>query len=290
MLSTLVVLLFNGIAYGVLIFLMASGLSITLGLMGFANLAHVIFAMLGGYLFVSVTTKLELSFFAALAAATAGTAVFGGLMERVIFRRFYMAPELDQVLLTIALILMATGLATYIWGSQLQPVLVPAALSGLVEILGIGLSAYRMMLIVSGGLVAAGLLAAIRYTRFGSMVRAAVDNRRMATSCGINVDLLFFLTFTLGSGLAGLGGALSINLLGLDPMFGLRYLSYLMFVVVIGGLGSIVGTLSAAVLLGVADVFCKYLVPEYGGFAIYALTAACLLFRPHGIIERRGAA
>jgi len=277
---------FAGIAYGVLLFLMAAGLSVTMGLMRFANLAHAAFAMLGGYIAVTLMNAYNWPFLATLPVAAIGTALFAGIIERVVFRRLYRSPQLDQVMLTVGLLFMAVATATFVWGPSQQPVRMPPYLSGQVALGFLSLNVYRLFLILAGGLVIWGLIWAVERTSFGAKVRAAVDNRRVTASCGINVDRLFMVAFFIGSSLAGLGGALSINLLGIDPNFAQSLLAFVLIVVVIGGEGSMRGTLFAALLLGIADVVGKYYVPQAGAFIIYALTVAVLFFRPQGLLAR----
>jgi branched-chain amino acid transport system permease protein len=284
--ESLVSVLFNGIAYGVLLFLMAGGLSITMGLMNFANLAHGSLAMLGGYVTV-MAMRAGWSFPAALLAAALASAVAGFVLERGLLRYQYRKPELDQVLMTIGIVSMTIAGATFVWGSGQQPVEMPAYLQGQIRVGDMEFNTYRVFLIAVGGVLSAALVLGIEKTNFGAKVRAAVDNRRMTLSCGIDVDKLFALAFLIGSALAGIGGALSINLLGLDPNFPIKYLVYLLFVVVVGGLASIRGTLLAALLLGICDVGGKYYLPQVGAFILYAVTVVVLLIRPQGLMGRR---
>jgi branched-chain amino acid transport system permease protein len=277
---------FAGIAYGVLLFLMAAGLSVTMGLMRFANLAHAAFAMLGGYIAVMLMNSYGWPFLATLPVAAFGTALFAAIIERVVFRRLYRSAQLDQVMLTVGLLFMAVAAATFIWGPSQQPVRMPPYLSGNVTLGFLSLNVYRLFLILAGGLVIWGLIWAVERTSFGAKVRAAVDNRRVTMSCGIDVDRLFMIAFFIGSSLAGLGGALSINLLGIDPNFAQSLLAFVLIVVVIGGEGSMRGTLFAALLLGIADVVGKYYVPQAGAFIIYAVTVAVLYVRPQGLLIR----
>ncbi|HCN70695.1 MAG TPA: branched-chain amino acid ABC transporter permease [Pusillimonas sp.] len=286
MVDSLSTLLFNGISYGVLLFLMSVGLSVTMGLMRFANMAHVVFAMLGGYVTVTLLEHTDLSFYMAVVLAAFAAGLGGAVAERIVFRHFYKASELRQVLMSISIIFMSIGVVTYFWGSSQQSVTVPDELIGMRHWMGISVNAYRLLLIAVGALLMSGLLVGLKRTRFGAMLRAAVDNRRMTISCGVDVDRLFFWAFTMGCVLAGLGGALSVNLLGLDPTFGLRYLAYILFVVVVGGMGSIGGSLLAALLIGLVDVSFKYYWPEVGGFVIYIAVALCLILRPDGLLKK----
>ncbi|PWC37733.1 branched-chain amino acid ABC transporter permease [Azospirillum sp. TSO35-2] len=279
--------LFNGLAYGMLLFVISVGLSVTMGLMGFANLAHGAFAMLGGYVATTLMNKAGVPFLLTLPIAFVAVAAVSVVLERVLYRRLYRAGELDQVLLTIGLVFMAVAGATYVWGPGQQPVRMPDYLTGQWTVAGIDIGVYRLFMILVGIAVTAALVLGIERTRFGAMIRAAVDNPRMAQGCGINVNRVFSLTFMAGSGLAGLGGAVGINLIGLDPGFPVKFMVYFLIVVAVGGLGSIKGSLIAALLLGVFDVGGKYYVPEVGAFIIYAVMVSLLLWRPAGLFGRR---
>ena len=279
--------LFDGVAYGSLLFLMSLGLSVTMGLMSFVNLAHGAFAMMGGFLCVALMGRWGVPFLATLPLVFVVIAAAGAALERLLYRRLYGAGALDQVLFTIGLTFMAGAAATWIWGPSQQPVALPASLHRQVQVLGIDLGAYRLFLVGFVVVVTAALGLLVTRTRFGAQLRAAVDNRQAAEGVGVNVGRLFTVTFALGSGLAGLGGALSIDVLGLDPTFALKYLVYFLLVVVVGGAGSFKGSLAAAVLLGVADVAGKYYVPQLGGFIIYAAMILLLVLFPAGLHGRR---
>src|SRR5262245_35203525 len=244
-----------------LLFLLSVGLSVTLGLMNFVNLAHGSFAMLGGYVTVTLTQRFGWPFLATLPAAFLAAAAASVVLERVLYRRLYRASELDQCLLTIGIAFVSVATAAYLYGTVQQPIELPAYLRGSLSLVGISVGAYRLFLIVSAALITLLLVAALDYTRFGAKVRAAVDNQRMARSLGIDVEGAFALTFALGSGLAGLGGALAIEIVGLDPAFAFTYLVYVLIVVSVGGLGSLGGSFAAATLLGMSDVAGKYYVP-----------------------------
>ncbi|HEY4072139.1 MAG TPA: branched-chain amino acid ABC transporter permease [Herbaspirillum sp.] len=291
MLINLIGVLFDGIAYGSLLFLISVGLSVTMGLMNFINLAHGAFAMLGGYVCVMLLSRLGLPFLAALPLAFIAAAIVGAVLERLLYRRLYQASPLDQVLFSMGMTFMAVAAATWIFGPSQQPVELPAWLRGQVSLawLGVNLSlgAYRLFLIVIVVLITAALGLLIGRTRFGAQIRAAVDNRQAAAGLGINVGRVFSLTFALGSGLAGLGGGLGIDVLGLDPTFPIKYMVYFLLVVVVGGAGTIRGPLIAALILGVADVTGKYYVPGVGAFVIYALMVLLLILFPAGLAGRR---
>jgi branched-chain amino acid transport system permease protein len=287
MLGNLIGVLFDGVAYGSLLFIISIGLSVTMGLMNFVNLAHGAFAMLGGYACVIAMTRLGLPFLASLPVAFAVSAAAGIVLERLLYRRLYRATHLDQVLFSIGLIFMAIAGATWIFGSQQQPVRLPEFLRGQVHALGLDFGAYRLFLIVLVVAITLALTWLIERTRFGAEVRASVDNQQAAAGLGINVDRVFSLTFALGSGLAGLGGGLGIDVLGLDPTFPLKYMVYFLLVVAVGGAGTIKGPLFAALILGVFDVAGKYYIPQLGSFVIYVVMVAMLLLFPRGLVGRR---
>jgi branched-chain amino acid transport system permease protein len=279
--------LFDGVAYGMLLFLMSVGLSVTLGMMNFVNLAHCSFAMLGGYVTVTLINWLGWPFFATLPAAFIAAAAASIVLERLFFRRFYNSGDLPQCLLTIGIVFVSIAGAAYIYGTDQQSVHLPPYLLGSITFMGVGFAAYRLFLIATALLITVVLFVALETTRFGAQVRAAVNNQRMARGLGINVDGLFAVTFALGSGLAGLGGALAIEMLGLDPSFALTYVIYVLIVVSVGGLGSIAGTLAAAMLLGVSDIAGKYYVPALGSFLIYLVMLVMIMWRPSGLFRRR---
>ncbi|MGO4198293.1 branched-chain amino acid ABC transporter permease [Rhizobium sp. YAF28] len=281
-------ILFDGIAYGMLLFVLACGLSVTLGLMNFVNLAHGAFAMAGGYVTVIMMNSYGTSFYWCLPAAFIVTALAGIVLERLLYRRLYSASHLDQVLFSIGLVFMAIAAIDYFMGGQQQLINLPPELSGRFDFLGIDIGRYRLFIIVICAVLTVALQLALTRTRFGSQLRAAVDDGRVARGMGINVSVIFALTFALGSGLAGLGGALGTELLGLDPNFPLKYLIYFMIVVTVGGTSSITGPFIAALLLGVADVAGKYYVPQLGAFIIYAVMILVLILRPHGLFSREG--
>ena len=278
--------LFNGVAYGMLLFIMSVGLSVTLGMMNFVNLAQASFSMLGGYVMVLVTQRYGLPFLLSLPVAFVVVGSLSIVVERLIFRHFYGTDDLTQVLLTIGLVFMSIAVASYFFGGTYQRIDMPGWLTGQREVLGLTLERYRIFIVFSGAILSFILIFGLERTRFGGMVRACVDNRRAANGCGLNTELIFAVTFAVGGGLAGLGGALSANLLGLDPNFPLRYLVYVLIIVSVGGMGTIGGTLIAGLALGVADVAGKYYFPDVGGFVIYAITILVMLWRPRGLLGR----
>jgi branched-chain amino acid transport system permease protein len=287
MIGNFIGVLFDGIAYGSLLFLISVGLSVTMGMMNFINLAHGAFAMVGGYVCVTLLGKMGLPFLATLPLAFIVAAVIGLVLERTLYRQLYQATHLDQVLFSIGLTFMSVAAATFLFGPTQQPVNLPDWLRGQVHVLGIDLGSYRLFLIGVVVLVTLGLYLLIERTRFGAQIRASVDNQTAAKGLGINVSRVFSLTFALGSGLAGLGGGLGIDVLGLDPSFPVKYMVYFLLVVAVGGAGSIKGPLIAALILGVFDVAGKYYVPEVGAFVIYTLMVVLLILFPFGLVRRK---
>ncbi|HYF43314.1 MAG TPA: branched-chain amino acid ABC transporter permease [Ramlibacter sp.] len=286
-------ILFDGIAYGMLLFILAIGLAVTMGLMNFINLAHGAFAMAGGYILVLLMQRWDLPFLACLPIAFAGSALLGAVLERTLYRPLYHKPHLDQVLFSIGLTFMAVAATDYFMGSTQQIVQLPQWLRGRTEVgegaWTLGMGHYRLFIIAVCAALTVGLQYVLSRTRFGSRLRAAVDDQRVAAGLGINVNLVFLTTFAFGSGLAGLGGALGAEVLGLDPTFPLKFMIYFLIVVAVGGTSSITGPLLAALLLGIADVAGKYYIPKMGAFIVYALMIAILIWRPQGLFVRTGA-
>jgi len=281
-------ILFDGISTGMLLFVLAVGLSVTLGLMNFVNLAHGAFAMLGGYVTVIAMQRFGVPFLATLPLAFLIAAVVGVILERTLYVRLYGRPHLDQVLFSIGLVFMAIAAASWAMGSSPQNIRLPEELKGRFDLWGVGIGRYRLFLTVVCGVLAVALQLVLSKTRFGSRLRAAVDDARVARGLGIDVQTVFALTFAVGSGLAGLGGALGAEILGLDPGFPVKYMIFFLIVVTVGGSSSIVGPFLAALMLGIADVGGKYFVPEIGSFVIYALMIAVLIVRPNGLFARPG--
>jgi len=280
-------ILFDGIAYGMLLFVLASGLSVTLGLMNFINLAHGVFAMVGGYVTALLMERAGAPFLATLPAAFIVPAILGVVLERTLYRRLYGASPLDQVLFTIGLVLMAMPIADFLLGDEARQVDVPAWLSGSLTFHGVGVSRYRLFIIVVCGAIAAALQLFLVRTRFGAQLRAAVDDARVANGLGIDVDRIFAIAFAVGSGLAGLGGALAADVVGgIDPAFPVKFLVTFLIVVTIGGSSGILGALFGALLLGVLDVAGKYYIPSIGAFIIYGVMVVTLILRPQGLFAR----
>jgi branched-chain amino acid transport system permease protein len=283
---SMLTILFDGIAYGMLLFVLACGLSVTLGLMNFVNLAHGAFAMAGGYITVVLVNRLGVPFFASLPLAFVASALIGLILERTLYVHVYTRSHLDQVLFTIGLVFMAVAAVDYVMGSQQQFVAIPSYLQGQINVLGVGVGRYRLLIIAICGALTLILQLILSRTRFGSRLRAAVDDPRVARGLGINVTGVFSITFAVGSGLAGLGGALGAEILGLDPIFPLKYMIYFLIVVTVGGTSSLTGPFLASLLLGIGDVAGKYYVPKLGAFVIYTIMIVVLIWRPHGLFTR----
>jgi len=285
----LISILLGGLASGMVLFIVSVGLSVTMGLMGFVNLAHGGFAMLGGYAIVLAMRHWGLPFPAALALGFAAVAALSVVLERALYARLYRASELDQVLFTIGLVFVMIATVTLAVGPESQRVVLPPWLDGQTDLGFIRYRTYSLALIACGTLLMLALWLGFERTRIGARIRAAVDNRRMAQSLGVDVGRLFTITFALGSGLAAVGGGLGAEILGLDPQYPLRYLAYFLIVVAVGGLGRVTGVFFAALLIGVLDFVLKIYFPKGGTMFIYALTLAFLLARPQGIFGKRGA-
>jgi len=284
----MVTVIFDGVAYGMLLFVLACGLAVTLGLMNFVNLAHGAFAMAGGYVTVVLVNRSGVPFFAALPLVFIVTALAGAVLERTLYVHVYAKSHLEQVLFTIGLVFMSVAAVDYVMGSSPQTVRIPPMLQGQIDLFGLSVGRYRLLIIVICGLLTVGLQLVLARTRFGSRLRAAVDDARVASGLGINVGRVFAVSFAAGSGLAGLGGALGVEIFGLDPSFPLKFMIYFLIVVTVGGTSSITGPFVASILLGIGDVAGKYYVPQFGAFVIYTLMIVILLWRPQGLFARSG--
>jgi branched-chain amino acid transport system permease protein len=282
-------ILFDGIAYGMLLFVLACGLSVTLGLMNFVNLAHGSFAMAGGYITVVLVNRMGVPFLLGLPLAFLFSAALGALLERTLYVHVYAKSHLDQVLFTIGLVFMSVAAVDYTMGSSQQFIVIPSALQGQIDVFGVGVGRYRLLIIGICAMLTIALQLILVRTRFGSRLRASVDDQRVARGLGINVGVVFGLTFAVGSGLAGLGGALGAEILGLDPVFPLKYMIYFLIVVTVGGTSSITGPFLASILLGIGDVAGKYYVPQVGAFVIYTIMIVVLIWRPQGLFARQSA-
>jgi branched-chain amino acid transport system permease protein len=271
----------NGVAFGMLLFLLASGLSLIFGTMRVLNLAHGSFYLVGGYVALTVSRKTGSFLFAVLAAA-AVVAILGILIERVLLPAVR-HDELAQVLLTFGLLLIGSDLALLIWGGKPEFIAKPAAFAETWQLGRFAIPSYRLLLIVVGLAVAAGLWFLIERTRLGAMLRAAVDDMDMARALGVRAGVVYTTVFGLGAFLAGLGGVLGGPITGAYPGIDLEVLVLAFVVVIIGGLGSLGGTLAAALVVGLVDTFGKVLIPELALFTLFGLMALVLAFRPQGL-------
>jgi branched-chain amino acid transport system permease protein len=285
-------ILFDGVAYGMLLFILAIGLSVTMGLMNFINLAHGAFAMTGGYVTVIFMRDYNVPFLWCVVLAFFVAAVLGAVLERLLYRAMYTKPPLDQVLFSIGLAFVAVTITDYSVGSSEQVIQLPGWLNGRSQFqiggMTLAMGHYRILIIAVCVVLALGLQFVLSRTRFGSRLRASVDDQRVADGLGVNVNLIFFATFAFGSGLAGLGGALGAEVLGLDPTFPFKFMIYFLIVVAMGGTSSLTGPLLASLMLGVADVAGKYYVPKLGSFIVYIVMIVILLWRPQGLFAGRG--
>lgn len=282
-------LLFDGLAFGMILFLISIGMSITMGVMRVVNLAHCSFAMAGGYMTFMLVTQAQLPFAAAVPLAVIGTMLLGAVLERTVYSWIYAQTELGQVLMTIGLTFVMIATANALFGSTIQDIPVPGALRGTYQLGAVGLPVYRLFLIAVSCLCALAIWYALERTQVGAKLRAAVDNARMAGCIGMNVKAFFAVTFAIGCGFAGLGGALGADMFPLEPFYALNYLVLVLIVVSVGGLGSIKGTLIAALVLGMIDTMGRYFLPGAGGLVIYLATLVLLLVRPQGLFGRQTA-
>ena len=279
-------MLLGGLAAGMVLFIVSVGLSVTMGLMGFVNLAHGGFAMIGGYVVVLLMNRLGVPFLPALLIGFLVVAMVSVVFERLLYSRLYRAPELDQVLFTIGLVFVMIAGVTLVVGPETQPLNLPSWMQGQINLGFISYRTYSIVLIVVGVIIMLGLWLGFERTRMGAQIRAAVDNRRMAESLGINITRLFTITFAFGSGMAALGGGLGAEFLGLDPQYPLKYLVVFLIVVAVGGLGRVTGVFYAALIIGVVDFTLKKYIPQGGTVFIYAMTILLLLWRPQGLFGR----
>lgn len=286
MIAGLVAQLLNGVQYGLLLFLISSGLTLIFGVMGVINLAHGSLFMIGAYL-AYVVAGASGSLWLAIPAALLGGALFGALLERTLFRRFYHREHLDQVLLTFALILLFEEARSILLGNDFHSVAAPAALDMSVPIVGgFSYSAYRLAVLVACLVIAGIMFLVVERTRVGSAIRAAAEKPEMVDLLGLDARRIHTLVFAAGTALAMLAGALAAPLQSVYPNMGDGFLIISFVVVVVGGVGSIAGAFWGALLIGVVDTLAKAYLPLASGLAVYALMAAVLLWRPTGLFAR----
>lgn len=283
-----VIVLLDGLAYGMVLFIISVGLTVTMGLMRVVNLAHGSFAMVGGYV-AAMLVGAGTPFFVAAAAGTIVAGLLGGLTEVTIFRPLYRKGELAQVLMTFGMVFVTIAALTWMFGTDIKRLPTPDYLSGLVDLGFRSYPTYRLFLIAVGAILALVLWYVIEGSLYGARLRAAVDNPRMARAVGIDVNRLFTITFIGGCALAGFGGVIGADMLPLEPFYALRYLVPFLVVVVVGGNGSFKGSFVAAITLGVLDTAGKFLVPNIAPYLFFGLVFVLLLWRPHGIWPAKGA-
>jgi branched-chain amino acid transport system permease protein len=279
-------ILLDGVAYGMVLFIISVGLTVTMGLMRVVNLAHGAFAMIGGYL-ATMLIGAGFPFFAAALLAAAAVGIVGAAAELTIFRPLYRKGELAQALMTFGFTFVVIAALTTIFGTGIQPLPVPRALRGVVSIGFRTYHSYRLFLLALGFVLAVLLWLLIDRSSYGARLRAAVDNPRMARAVGINVNLLFTVTFAGGCALAAFGGVIGAALLPIEPYYALRYLVLFLVVVGVGGIGNFKGSFVAAIALGIIDTTGKFLLPQAAAYFFYAAVIILLLLRPHGLMPAK---
>ncbi|MDE3239638.1 MAG: branched-chain amino acid ABC transporter permease [Paracoccaceae bacterium] len=284
--TTIASILLDGIAYGMILFMISVGLSVTMGLMRVVNLAHGGFAMLGGAFTHWAMVNAGLPFPVAALGGIAAVVILSVPMERVLYRPIYKMGELPQVLATIGMTFLMIAAVNLWLGSSLLAIKLPALMQGSVNLGFRTLPTQRLYVLGAGLLVIGGLFLLIERTRFGINLRAAVDNPATAACLGIDTGRVFATTFALGAGLAALGGILGAELLPIDAYYPLRYMVLFLTVVAVGGLGSITGSFAAAILLGILDTAARYLVPDAGTIFFYLAMILILGIRPKGLLGR----
>lgn len=278
--------LLNSVQYGLLLFMLAAGLTLIFGIMGVVNLAHGSFYMLGAYLAWSLSAATG-SLVLAIVLGTALSVVFGLLLERLLFRHFYQRDHLDQVLLTFGLIYIFEEMRSILWGDDVHGVTIPAALSASIPLTdNLSYPVYRLFMSGLCVALAIGLYLLISRTRLGMKIRAGAFNRDMAEALGINIKLIHAVVFALGVGLATIAGMIASPISSVYPNMGSQVLIMCFVVVVIGGIGSVRGALISALLVGLVDTFGKVLLPQVAGMLVYMLMAAVLLWKPEGLFKQ----
>ena len=276
----------DALAYGMVLFVISIGLSVTMGLMRVVNLAHGAFAMIGGYIASYAARDLGLGYAAAVLIAVVGTVAIAIPIERLLYRRIYGSPELTQVLMTIGITFCIIGIANFVFGPTLKTIPLPDDLKTSVDLGFRSIAAHRLFAIGCGLAVALGLWYLIDRTGFGVKLRAAVDDAAMAAALGVRTDVVYAISFAVGVGLAALGGVVGAELLPVEPYYALRYMVTFLVVVSVGGAGSIPGALLACLLLGGIDTTGRYLMPEFGEFFFYAAVIAIICVFPRGLAGR----
>jgi branched-chain amino acid transport system permease protein len=276
----------DALAYGMVLFVISIGLSVTMGLMRVVNLAHGAFAMIGGYIASYAARDLGLGYAVAVLLAVVGTVIIAIPIERLLYRRIYGAPELTQVLMTIGITFCIIGIANFVFGPTLKTIPLPAGLQGSAYLGFRSIATHRLFAILCGLAVAGILWFLIERTAFGIKLRAAVDNAAMAAALGVRTQIVYAVSFAVAVGLAAFGGVVGAELLPVEPYYALRYMVTFLVVVSVGGAGSIPGALLACLLLGAIDTTGRYLAPEYGEFFFYLAVIVIITLFPHGLAGR----
>jgi branched-chain amino acid transport system permease protein len=284
--NTLIEIAFQALAYASVLYLISVGLSVTLGLMGFVNLAHGVFAMAGGYFAAIAIGDWGVPWFVMLLGAPIAVAMLAAVAEKILYGRLYNRSELDQVLFSIGLIFIAGALARLFFGPLMRPIEVPEMLMQSIAVGQTSLYIYKLVVIGIGALTATAILLALERTRIGAVIRAAVENRGMAESIGVRTSFVFTATFAFGGSLAALGGMLGGDVFGLNPSYAFDILVYVQIVVAVAGLGTLRGSFIAALLVGIIQTVSAYYLPSYGTFILFLAVFALLLFRPRGLFGR----
>ncbi len=285
--ETIIAQFINGLSYGMLLFVITCGLALVFGILGVLNLAHGSLYMIGAYVAYSITVSFGFSFWVALIIAPLTVAVLALIIERTLLHTTYKLGHLSQVLLTFGLAYILHDLAKLVWGANVLSISVPSLFSGSVSILGQTFPLYRLIVIGVGLVLAIGLWWIQNKTRWGAIIRAGLSDSEMIGALGVNIRFVFTVVFVLGGFLAGFGGVIAAPILGLYPDMEFQTLILALVVLVIGGLGSITGTFTAAIIVGVLETFGRYLVPEISMFIIFALMAVILIWRPHGLLGKQ---
>ena len=277
--------LLNSVQYGLLLFMLAAGLTLIFGIMGVVNLAHGSFYMLGAYLAWSLAALTQ-SFTLAIILGTLLSVLFGLLLEWLLFRHFYKRDHLDQVLLTFGLIYVFEEMRSILWGDDVHGVTIPDVLSASIPLTEtLSYPVYRLFMSGVCLLLALGLYLLISKTRLGMKIRAGAFNHEMTEALGVNIKLIHSLVFAMGVGLATIAGMVAAPVSSVYPNMGSQVLIMCFVVVVIGGIGSVKGALIAALLVGLVDTFGKVLLPQVAGMLVYVLMAIVLLYKPEGLFK-----
>jgi branched-chain amino acid transport system permease protein len=284
--NMLLSILVDGVSYGMILFIISIGLSITMGLMRVVNMAHGGFAMLGGFIAAAIMAWASARFEAALALAVVAVALISLPIERLLMRQVYGRHVLDQALLSIGIIYIIVAGANLLFGASLTTLRIPGYLTGWVTIGTHTIPKYRIFVTVAGLIVVTLLWLAIERTSFGVRIRAAVDNSAIAQTVGINTSQLYAIAFAVGAALAGLGGIIGAQIMPMESTYALKYLVLMLAVVTVGGMGTVTGTFAAALLLGLANTAAIYLVPSMASVAFYIAMFLVLTLRPQGLFGR----